>query len=84
MGFHNSKLDNSPFLKGDANSLVRVPVYVNEIIITSSYLSLVNDLISNLHLQFTLKNLRILHYFLVVQVSYMEGSLCLSQQKTRS
>lgn len=81
MGFHNSRSDSSLFLREDVDSLIIIMVYMDYIIVTRSVLSSINEFISNLHLQFSLKELGILRYFLGVQVSYIADGLCLSQQK---
>lgn len=56
-------------------------MYVDDIIITASNLSLLSSLISRLSSQFLLKNLSRLSYFLGVQASFSTNDLHLCQQK---
>jgi len=61
---------------------VYVLIYVDDIIITGSSVSLVQRFISQLHSNFSLKELGKLDYFLGIKVkSLLDGSLVLTQSK---
>ena len=82
LGFVDSKYDPSLFIYRDNNSTVYVLIYVDDIIITGSCVSLVPRFISQLHSNFSLKQLGKLDYFLGIEVkSFLDGSLVLTQSK---
>jgi hypothetical protein len=56
-------------------------VYVDDIIVTSSSSDVVTTLLDNLHSEFSLKDLGVLHYFLGMQVTRTKDGLTLSQEK---
>ena len=63
------------------NQLLLVLVYVEDIIVTGSHSTQVTHLIQQLHLQFSLKDLGPLHYFLGLKVHRTSTSIHLSQAK---
>ena len=65
-GFHNSKSDASLFIYNKHHACMYLLVYVDDIIVTGSSLSLVQSCISSLGNRFSLKDLGNLHYFLGV------------------
>ena len=80
-GFQNSKSDASLFFYTKHHACLYLLVYVDDIIVTGSSLSLVQSCISNLGTRFSLKDLGNLHYFLGVQALPTSHGLFLSQQK---
>ena len=56
-------------------------VYVDDIILTGSSPSLLDDFVTQLGIQFSIKDLCLLHYFLGVQVQPFHGGIFLSQAK---
>ncbi|KAH9650127.1 retrovirus-related pol polyprotein from transposon RE1 [Citrus sinensis] len=62
-GFHNSKSDTSMFILRQKSEVCFVLVYVDDILITGSSESLVNDVINDLNTRFALKILGPLNYF---------------------
>ena len=82
LDFVDSKCDPSLFIYMDNNSTVYVLIYVDNIIIIGSCVSLVQRFISKLHSNFSLKQLGKLDYFLGIEVkSLLDGSLVLTQSK---
>jgi len=82
LGFVDSKCDPSLFIYRDNNNTVYVLIYVDDIIITGSCVSLVQHFISQLHSNFSRKQLGKLDYFLGIEVkSLLDGSLVLTQSK---
>lgn len=81
MGFINSKFNGSLFLKFIGVDVVLILVYVDKILITGSNISTIKNLVLDLHLNFALKDLGLLHYYLWVEVTYSDEGLHLSQQK---
>lgn len=56
-------------------------IYVDDIVITSSNITAISQLISALHSSFALKDLGPLHYFLGVEATWHNDGLHLSQQR---
>lgn len=75
MGFVNSKADNSRFVKHISLDMLVFVVYMDDIFITCSSFILVEKLIADPHLQFAIKDLGILSYFLDLELSY--GPKCI-------
>lgn len=81
LGYIQSKNDYSLFLKKTNNDITIIAVYVDDIIVTGSDNFEINILKKHLHETFTIKDLRQLHYFLGIEVSYVKDSLVLTQHK---
>jgi hypothetical protein len=64
LNFKSSKADSSLFLYKAYGITILVLIYVNDIIITSSHLRAIFQLIPDLHSSFTLKDLGLLHFFM--------------------
>ncbi|XP_038880375.1 uncharacterized mitochondrial protein AtMg00810-like [Benincasa hispida] len=62
-------------------SIIFLLVYVDDIIITSNNPKLIEQLIGTLAVQFALKDLGQLWYFLGIQVHYLESGLLINQSK---
>jgi len=82
LGFPASKCDPSLFVYNANKHTVYILVYVVGIIIIGSSISLVQQLISQLHSNFSIKQLGKLDYFLGIEIKPMlDGSLLLTQSK---
>uniref|UniRef100_A0A8R7R9K4 Reverse transcriptase Ty1/copia-type domain-containing protein n=1 Tax=Triticum urartu TaxID=4572 RepID=A0A8R7R9K4_TRIUA len=82
LGFTPSKSDKSLFIYNKSNTSIFVPIYVDDIIVTSSSNEAVKALLSDLNSEFALKDLGDLHFFLGIEVKRnREGGLHLSQEK---
>ncbi|PNY02745.1 hypothetical protein L195_g026064 [Trifolium pratense] len=81
-GFLASKCDPSQFTYTKHKQVVYLLVYVDDIIITGSSLSLVHSLVQKLDSIFSLKQLGDLDYFLGIEVKQLsDNSLLLTQSK---
>jgi len=82
LDFSSTKSDSSLFIKTDSHTTLFFLVYVNDILITRSSLSVIQSLIISLQQHFGLKDLGRLHYFLGIEALWTSnGSLHLSQTK---
>ena len=81
LGFTSSLMDTSLFMLHLGNLNIFVLIYIDDIIITSSHLSGINDLISSLQAEFKLKDLGNLSYFLGIHVHRTTTGLYLNQSK---
>ena len=79
--FKMSQVDTSMFLFTQQSIVIIVLVYVDDLIITGSNPTMINQLITSLHQQFALKDLGPLHYFLGVEAFRTPFGLCLTQSK---
>ena len=80
-GFTNSKSDTSLFILQQGRDIIFVLIYVDDILITGSKESLVQEVIERLNCQFALKVLGPLSYFLGLEAYRTENGLHLSQHK---
>jgi hypothetical protein len=74
-GFHCSATDSSLFIFQSHSDIMILLVYVDDIILTGSSPSLLDDFVTQLGIQFSIKNLGLLHYFLGVQVQPFHGGI---------
>ncbi|CAH9141381.1 unnamed protein product [Cuscuta epithymum] len=81
LGFQHSKVDHSLFIHHNAGATAYLLLYVDDIIITASSTALLNDIISKLAAEFSIKDLGPLSYFLGISVTHSPGSIFLSQAK---
>jgi len=79
--FQSSKTDSSLFTYKANGIIIFMLIYVDEIIITSSNIVAISQLISVLHSFFALKDLGPLHYLLGVEATWHEDGLHLSQRR---
>lgn len=70
MAFLNSKSDSSMFVRLVDGNMFVVLVYVDDILIIGSNGVVIDKLTFDHHLKFALKDLGILHYFLVIEMGY--------------
>jgi len=81
-GFQASKCDPSLFIYKQHAQTVFLLVYVDDIIITDNSSSLIQQLTTQLHSTFSLKNLGQLEYFLGIELKHLpDKSLLLTQSK---
>jgi hypothetical protein len=81
MGFTASKTHTSLFIYKTKNTTIYVLVYVDGIIIASSYSKTTSALNDQLRKEFVVNDLGDLHYFLGIEVTKQRGGLLLTQQK---
>jgi hypothetical protein len=78
LGFVVSKADTSSFVDIKSGLIIYLLVYVDDIIMTSSLNTAVTALLSDLRLDFAVKDLGNLHHFLSIQVTRSKQELTLS------
>jgi histone deacetylase 1/2 len=81
LGFVPSKGDTSRFLYKKANIMIFVLIYVDDIIVTSSSDKAILALLHDLNVDFSLKDLGDLHFFLGIEVKKTQNGLLLTQEK---
>ena len=82
-GFLQSKNDYSLFTKGELQSstFLAVLIYVDDVLITGEDEKVIKNLKDKLHHAFTIKDLRLMRYFLGIEVSWTTEGTTLHQQK---
>ncbi|KAE8674743.1 hypothetical protein F3Y22_tig00111718pilonHSYRG00018 [Hibiscus syriacus] len=81
MGFSESRADVSLFVKNNGGCFTYILVYVDDIILTGGSSHVIDEVVRTLNLQFSLKDLGELSYFLGIEVTRKNESLVLSQRK---
>jgi len=81
LGFQKSKVDPLLFIYHNETVLCYLLVYVDDLVITGSNSSFLTHVIHNLGIQFSLKNIGTLHYFLGLDVILTTTGLFPSQHK---
>lgn len=81
IGFAGSHTNSSLFIKHHNSDILYILVYVDDIIITGSNSNVVHTCITQLSKEFKLRDLGKLHYFLGIEVRYLNNGIILSQQK---
>ncbi|KAF5442297.1 hypothetical protein F2P56_034969 [Juglans regia] len=81
LGFTCSTSYSSLFIMPTASDCLYLLIYVDDILVTGSSSTLIADFISSLKQYFPIKDLGFLNYFLGIEVSRTQSSLCLSQSK---
>ncbi|XP_068340298.1 uncharacterized mitochondrial protein AtMg00810-like [Pyrus communis] len=82
MGFNVSQSDTSLFVKTDSKDIIVLLLYVDDIILTGSNVTNVQDVITALSEIFDLKDMGRLTYFLGLHIQYKDnGDMFLSQTK---
>lgn len=77
----NSRSDTSLFILQCQSSVVFLLVYVDDVIITGSNVTLIEQVVTCLDKVFALKDLECLSYFLEFQVHYLESGFLVNQAK---
>ena len=81
LGFTPSKSDTSLFIFHKGGVTIFVLVYVDDIIVASSSSDATTCLLKDLKMEFALKDLGDLHYFLGIEVKQIKDGILLSQEK---
>ena len=81
LGFIPSKADTSLFFYNKGNITIFVLVYVDDIIVASSSSDATTCLLKDLKLEFALKDLGDLHYFLGIEVKQVKDGILLTHDK---
>jgi Reverse transcriptase (RNA-dependent DNA polymerase) len=79
--FNASNYDPSLFIFSSNNDTLIVLIYVDDIIVTSSRLTLIQEFIRSMQQKFSLKDLGRLHFFLEIEVQTTSYGMHLSQLK---
>lgn len=79
--FIQSKNDNILFIKHSGDLVCMDVVYVDDIILTGTYIHAITDLKHHLLSEFGIKDLGVLNYFLGIEVGYLPDGIFLSQNK---
>nr|GEW60968.1 ribonuclease H-like domain-containing protein [Tanacetum cinerariifolium] len=80
-GFYHSKTDSSLFIFHKGPDTTYLLLYVNDIILTASSTSLLQRIISLLHVEFSMTDLGLLNYFLCISATRTTSGIFLSQKK---
>jgi hypothetical protein len=81
LGFYASKADTSLFMYHRAKVQMYLLIYVDDIIVVSSTDAAVEALLNDLRLEFALKDLAPLNYFLGIEVKLSSDGIVLTQEK---
>jgi hypothetical protein len=81
LGFVEAKSDISLFIFRHGLDIVYLMLYVDDIILTTSSTALLQQIISALKREFTMKDLGPLHHFLEVSVQHQAEGLFLTQRQ---
>jgi hypothetical protein len=81
LGFHSSRSDTSLFIFKSAEFTMFILIYVDDIIITCSKPTAIDNLLSLLNADFSIKDLGPLTYFLGISVVSTAAGFLLSQQQ---
>jgi hypothetical protein len=84
LGFQSSKADTSLFFHRKGDVWIFVLIYVDDIIVASSTQQATTSLLEDLKVDFALKDLGELHYFLGIEVKKTRDGILLSQEKYTS
>ena len=79
--FHRSESEPTLYVKMDGKDVLLVCVYVDDIIYTSSSISLIEDFKKKMMTEFDMTDLGLLHYFLGLQVKQSCDGIFVSQEK---
>ena len=80
-GFKRCISDPNLYVQKFGTNILIVVFYVDDLIITSNRLTLIQNIKSDLQNQFEMTNLGLLHYFLGLEIWHMEDCMFLSQPK---
>ncbi|XP_066323655.1 uncharacterized mitochondrial protein AtMg00810-like [Miscanthus floridulus] len=81
LGFVEAKFDTSMFIYRNGSDMAILLLYVDDIILTASSLSLLQRIIAALRREFSMTDMGPLHHFLGVSVQRQHDSLFLSQRQ---
>lgn len=80
-GFFQSQHDSAMFVQSSSRGRVIILLYVDDMIITGDDLEGIDNIKQYLYIQFEMKDLGLLRYFLGIEVDYRSNGLFLSQVK---
>ncbi|KAM2889366.1 hypothetical protein FF1_012985 [Malus domestica] len=81
LGFASTYADSSLFVKHIGTEIVILLLYVDDIIVTGSASSQIQHVTDSLTVEFDIKDMGNLHYFLGIQIDRIGTSFFLSQTK---
>jgi len=81
LGFQQSKSDSSLFIYSKKDIILFLLVYVDDVLLTGNDSQVMSDIIRQLGVHVSLKDLSDLHYFIGVEVQQTREGIFLSQQK---
>ncbi|GJW67558.1 ribonuclease H-like domain-containing protein [Tanacetum coccineum] len=81
VGFSHSRYDSSLFIYRQRTDTAYLLLYVDDIVLTASSESLLQQIIRSLHQEFAMTNLGPLNYFLSISVTHDSSGLFLSKKK---
>ncbi|XP_019184277.1 PREDICTED: uncharacterized protein LOC109179168 [Ipomoea nil] len=81
MGFKQTVPDNSLFVKGEGTSFMALLGYVDDIVVASTDLKLIQQVKVELNDQFQIKDLGLLKYFLGLEIARQKKEIAVSQRK---
>ncbi|GJR76117.1 ribonuclease H-like domain-containing protein, partial [Tanacetum coccineum] len=81
VGFHHSHYDSSLFIYRQGTDTAYLLLYVDDIVLTASLETLLRQIISSLHQEFSMTDLGSLNYFLGSSVTRDSSGMFLSQRK---
>ncbi|GKD52205.1 ribonuclease H-like domain-containing protein [Tanacetum coccineum] len=81
VGFHHSRCDTSLFIYRRGTNTAYLLLYVDDIVLTASTTTFLQQVITSLHKEFSMTDLGPLNYFLGVFVTRNTSGMFLSQQK---
>ncbi|GKB81436.1 ribonuclease H-like domain-containing protein [Tanacetum coccineum] len=81
VGFHHSRCDSSLFIYRHGTYTAYLLLYVDDIVLTASSKTLLQQIIHSLHHEFSMTDLGSLNYFLGISVKRDSSGIFLSQRK---
>lgn len=81
LGFVGSKADTSLFIFNSPSVTIYILIYVDDIIITASVKSAIDELLHNLRMEFAVKDLGDLSYFMGIKVLHLWSGMLLCQHR---
>ncbi|XP_071713207.1 uncharacterized mitochondrial protein AtMg00810-like [Rutidosis leptorrhynchoides] len=81
MGFTQSYADTSLFTIHQGANTLHLLIYVDDILVTSNSIALLSKLKTQLHKEFTIKDLGLLHYYLGIEFLGNKQGLAMTQRK---
>ena len=81
LGFSHNICDHSLFIYHQGNDTMYILLYIDDILLTASFDALRNSIMSKLSVEFSMKDLGPLSYFLGISVTKHTSGIFLSQKK---
>nr|GEU49224.1 ribonuclease H-like domain-containing protein [Tanacetum cinerariifolium] len=81
VGFRQSRCDTSLFIFRQGTDTAYLLLYINDIVLTTSFETLLQRIIGLLHQEFSMTDLKSLNYFLGISVTRDSSGIFLSQRK---